>query len=223
MTSPTPQTPQQPKYADRAFRSPMGVVGGVLLLAFGIWLVTDAIAYGAGHAPLLALAWLLLAAPLVIAFTLRPVVYVSDARMLVRNPLRTITIPWARVETVHAKYSTEVVTDDATYQLWSVPVSMRARKRADRHSFRASSPSASGGLFGRRASSDPFAATRPAAPRSEEPVLASSDQAVKDLRELAERNAGNPGADAPVTIRWAYAVIAPAALGAIAVIILLAI
>ncbi len=220
MTSPNPQPPQ---FADRAFRSPMGIVGGVLLLVFGVWLVGDAVAHGSGRAPLFALAWLLLLAPMVIAFTLRPVVFAGSERMRVRNPFRTITIPWARVRGVEAKFSTEVVTDGAKYQLWSVPVSMRARKRADRQMARATMPAGGGGLFGRRGAPDPFATARPARPASDQPVLAPSDQAVRDLRDLAERNAPNPGADAPVAIRWAYEILAPAALGAVALIVLAAV
>ncbi len=228
MTSPTPSpgSSQQPKYADRAYRSPMGILGGSLLLALALWLVIDAGLRGSGRTPLLALSWLLLGAPLVIAFTLRPVVYVSDARMLVRNPFRTITIPWARVESLQARYSTEVVADGTKYQLWSVPVSMRDRKRANRRNDRAASPPppSSGGLFGRgRGSADLFApdrSARPARPQPEASLLASSDQAVQEFRDLAERNADHPSASDPVTVRWAYSVMAPAVVGAVAVVVL---
>ncbi len=222
MTSPTP-SPQTPQFDDRAFRSPMGIAGGVLLLGFGVWLVTDAVAYGAGRAPLFALAWLLLAAPLVTAFTLRPAVFAGEARMRVRNPFRTVTIPWARVESLRSMYSTEVVADGVTYQLWSVPVSMRARKRADRQTVRAASPARGGGLFGRRDYSDPLVpapAGRGRDAADDHPALAPSDQTVLDLRELAERNAGNPGCDAAVTTRWAFEVMVPAVLGAIALLLL---
>lgn len=224
MTSPTPSPsgPQEPQYADRSFRSPMGVLGGVLLLGFGLWLTIDAVLDGTGHTPLMAIALLLLGAPLVVAFTLRPVVYVSDVRMLVRNPFRTITIPWGKIESIEARYSTEVTAEGARYQLWSVPVSMRARKRADRRISRASAP-APAGLLGRRAPlTDPYGGVPPVRPRTEEHSLASFDQAVKDFRELADRNADNPAANAPVTYRWAYEIFAPALLGAIAVGVLAA-
>jgi Bacterial PH domain len=226
MTSPSPSpTPQQPKFADRAFRSPMGIAGGCMTLALGLWLVLDAGLRGSGRTPLMSLAFLLLGAPLVVAFTLRPVVYVGDHRMLVRNPFRTITVPWARVEAVHSRYSTEIVADGTKYQLWAVPVSMRARKRAYRQTARAAAPAAPGGLLGRgrgRDMSDPFGPgrpARPARPESDGPVLAPSDQAVEDLRDMARRNAEHPESQAPVAVRWAYEVIAPAVAGAIAVLV----
>ncbi|MGW7007634.1 PH domain-containing protein [Streptomyces sp. NPDC054933] len=211
MTSPdAPQQPQQ-KYADRSFRSPMGIVGGVLLLVLGGWLAADAIVSGGGRAPWLAVAALLFGVPLVIAFTIRPVVYASDVRMLVRNPFRSITIPWATVETVRSGYSSEVLAGGRKFQLWSVPVSLRARKRAARQVARATAE-------------DPFGrGPRTLRLRPDAPLRAPADQAVDDLRELAERNAGNDGAKGEITIRWAYEIIVPSIVGAIALAVLLAV
>ncbi len=226
MTTPTPSpdAPQRPKYADRAFRSPMGIAGGALLLALAVWLVVDAGLRGSGRTPLMALACLLFGAPLVFAFTVRPVVYVSELRMLVRNPFRTITVPWGQVESIEARFSTELVADGKKYQLWSVPVSMRARKRANRRTIKAAEPvPSSGGLFGRnRASADMFApeqSARSARPQPEGPVLAPFDQAVEDLLAMARRHADDPGAKNPIATRWAYEVITPAVLGALAIVL----
>ena len=218
MTSPTPspEAPRQQTYADRSFRSPMGVLGGALVLAFGVWLVVDAVLYGTGRTPAMAIAGLLLTGPLVAAFTLRPVVYAGAARMLVRNPFRTITIPWSRVDELLSRYSTEVVADGVKYQLWAVPVSIRARKRASRREERAASPDT--GLFGSPASLRPARGAGASGG-----ALASSDQTVSDLREMAEQNAGNPEAQSPVTVRWAYEILAPTAVGAVAVLVLLVI
>ncbi|MGK5549246.1 PH domain-containing protein [Streptomyces sp. URMC 127] len=128
MTSPRPEQ----EFADRRYRSPAGIAGGVLMLALAGWLGGDAVARGEGRTPWLALAGLLCVVPLIIAFTLRPAVFAGASRLLVRNPFRTITLPWAAVDAVRAGYSSEVLAGGSTYQLWSVPVSLRQRKRAAR-------------------------------------------------------------------------------------------
>ncbi|MBY8883972.1 PH domain-containing protein [Streptomyces sp. PTM05] len=204
-------------YADRAFRSPMGVVGGVLLLALGLWLVIDAMLHGSGRTPWLALAVLVLGAPLVYAFTLRPVVYAGEARMLVRNPFRTITIPWAAVEAVRSGYTSEVLAGGRKFQLWSVPVSMRARKRASRQAMRA----AAGVETGSAPSRGP-AFGRGGTTATDGPPRAQSDQVIDQLNDLAERNAPKDAAKGEVAVRWAYEVIAPAVVGAIATVVLAA-
>ncbi|MET7618202.1 PH domain-containing protein [Streptomyces sp. NPDC005408] len=212
MTS--PQQPAEPTYADRVFRSPAGMAGGVLLLALIAWLAGDAIVRGEGRTPWLALAVALLAVPLVIAFTLRPAVFANDDRMRIRNPFRTITIPWAAVADVRAGYSSEVFTQEgAKYQLWAIPVSLRARKKAVRRPLRP----VKGPLARGRAT--PFGGDA----RDDAPRMAASDRAIADLRELTERNAELPGAKGEPQVRWAYEVAAPAAAGAVLLVILLAI
>lgn len=124
-----PGDPSEPAYADRVYRSPLAMVGGALLLGIGLWMGGDALFRGDGRAPWTAAAALLLGVPLVVAFTFRPAVFANDDRMRIRNPFRTVVVPWAAVESLRAVYTTEVVTrGGAKYQLWAVPVSMRQRK-----------------------------------------------------------------------------------------------
>lgn len=102
----------------------------LLILLVG-WIGGDAVAQGKGWVPWLALAALLTVIPLIVAFTLRPAVFADVERIHIRNPFRTIVVPWADVSTVRATYSSEIFTHDgAKYQLWAVPVSLRERKRA---------------------------------------------------------------------------------------------
>lgn len=209
MTSPTP--PAEPTYADRVYRSPGGIAGGALLLVLGLWLAGDAIFRGHGSAPWLALAGLLCAVPLVFAFTIRPAVFAGEDRMRIRNPFRTITLPWAAVADVRAGYSSEVFDQSGTkYQLWSIPVSLRQRKRAARAQARDSA-------------SDPYGRTSSTARSGDEKSLAPADRTIRELRELAERGAGREGAQGGPSVRWAYEVIAPAVAGAVLLIVLLAI
>ncbi|GLF94265.1 PH domain-containing protein [Streptomyces yaizuensis] len=190
------QSPVEPSYADRAFRSPAGLVGGVLLLGLGLWLGVDAIVRGRGDTPWLAIAWLMFLVPLVVAFTLRPVVLANEDRLRIRNPFRTIDVPWSQVDEFRAEYSTELLTDDGKkYALWAVPVSLRQRKKATRQEMKAARTAGTG----------------------VEPVgeikRAQVDQTIRELRLLCENNEGRPGAKGAVAIRWAYEIIAPAVVG----------
>jgi hypothetical protein len=187
---------------ERAYRSPMGIAAGVLVLVIVLGMGIDAIVGGSGRVPWLSAAGMLLAVPVVAAFTLRPAVFADRERISVRNPLRTITAGWAAVESVRAGYSAEMRAGGRTYQLWALPVSIRERRRARR-------------TTGKLALSGD-AHLRAAV--AEAPIRSAADQAVADLAELAAAHPDEP--DAPVTVRWAYEVLGPAAAGVLAFILL---
>ena len=220
MTTPHPE-PQ-----DQTHRSSGGIVGGVLLLAIVGWLGIDALVTGHGRTPWLALAGLILVVPLIVAFTLRPAVYANENRLRIRNPFRIIVLPWGTIAGLRSGFSNEVVTQTGTkFQLWSIPVSLRARKKAARREARAAAeaPGAQSGggrrgAFGgtgtgtgSRSGIAPAGSTR-----------AESDQVMADLRELLESREQAEPAQGEVTVRWAYEVIAPAVAGAVLLAILLA-
>ncbi|MCX5502733.1 PH domain-containing protein [Streptomyces sp. NBC_00053] len=214
MTSPTP--PAEPVYADRTFRSPAGMVGGVLLLLLICWIGGDAALRGEGRVPWLALAGLLTAVPMVVAFTLRPVVLANEHRIRIRNPFRTISMPWTEVSDLRAGYSCELFTEGgAKYQVWAVPVSLRQRKKAARQQ-------------SRRSLDDPYDRTSVHADvRDTKARMATADQTMADLRELAERAktggaAAGESAGSSVSVRWAFEVIAPTVVGALLLVVLLA-
>ncbi|MER6675728.1 PH domain-containing protein [Streptomyces sp. NPDC000983] len=230
MTTPEPSSsaPRSP-YPDRVYRSPMGFVGGVLLIGIVLWLGIDALTQGSGRVPWLALATMILLVPVVAAFTLRPAVYANEERLRVRNPLRTVVLPWERVASLRSGYSNEVVADsEAKYSLWAVPVSLRARKKAARRTARAEAERKGGGRgrggglgFGIGFGQGGFDAD------AEGPVRAETDKAMDELRELweaAQKNGtGSDSAPAEVTVRWAYEVIAPVVAGAVLLLVLLAV
>ncbi|MFI8926334.1 PH domain-containing protein [Streptomyces sp. NPDC053474] len=206
---PTPAEPT-PAYKDRVYRSHAAIAGGVMLLAIGAWLGIDALIRGEGRTPWVALAGLLLAVPLVVAFTVRPAVYASEDRLRVRNPFRTIVLPWGAVSGLRSGYSNEVFTQDGTkYQLWAIPVSLRGRKRAaQRHARQV-------------ASDDPSASlARPGT--GHESTRTPGDQAMDDLREIAERREGAETAQGEPLVRWAYEILAPSLAGAVVLAVLLA-
>ncbi|OEV03721.1 hypothetical protein AN216_10355 [Streptomyces oceani] len=204
-----------PKVADRCYRSPSSVVGGVTLLVVGGWLSFDAVLNGTGRTPAITLATLLCVVPLVVAYTLRPAVFAGRERLRVRNPLRTISVPWPSVESLQAAYTSEVIADGRKYQLWAIPVSLKARKSANRHNERVQSGRSPRGIlgFGRQAGGTESVEKR-----------AATDESMAELRELALRH-GTDGVDAvtpgAVTVRWAYEILGPAVLGGIALAALL--
>src|SRR3954465_10924439 len=96
-------TTAPPESRDRIYRSPMALIGGSLVLVIIGWLGIEAVVSGPrptprlappGRPPWRALAPLLLAVPLVVAFTLRPAVFANHDRLRIRNPFRVIVVPW---------------------------------------------------------------------------------------------------------------------------------
>ncbi|MET8567481.1 PH domain-containing protein [Streptomyces sp. NPDC004783] len=222
--SPPPQ-PSVPESKDRVYRSPAGLAGGVLLLALIAWLGIDAVVGGEGSTPWKALAAMLFLVPLVVAYTVRPAVFANEERLRVRNPFRVVTLPWDRVDSLRSGYSNEVFDEAGTkYQLWAIPVSLRARKKAARREDRrlAGDTRARGGRTGGGRGAG-------AAEVPDGPVRAESDRMMDELRELLESRelrAGAKGektdtAPGEVVVRWAYEVVVPAVAGAVLLGVLL--
>ncbi|WP_405772697.1 PH domain-containing protein [Streptomyces sp. NBC_01538] len=214
MTTPDHPSPAQgptpPESPDRVYRSPSSLVAGVLLLGLAGWLGGDALIVGHGRAPWLALAALLFVVPLVIAFTLRPAVYANEHRLRVRNPFRVVVAPWGAVDGFRSGFSNEVVVESgAKYQLWAIPVSLRARKRANRAQLREVREAGRGG--GRA----------PLIPPG--PTRAQNDQIMDDLSLLWESREKADTSQGEVTVKWSYEIMAPAAAGAVLLAILVAV
>ncbi|MFF2924543.1 PH domain-containing protein [Streptomyces celluloflavus] len=199
-------TPPQQQYAERSYRSPAALAGGGLLILLGLWLGGDALLRGVPQTKIMAAFALILGVPLVAAYTLRPLVRAGEDRLLVRNPFRTITLPWGAVDDLRAGFSAEVFTSGGKYQLWAVPVSLRQRKKANRQAARGANPR---GRFGPQADAGP-------APR------AMADQTMDELREIKERAAHRESAKGEPGVRWAYGIIAPCVVGAVGLIVTIA-
>ncbi|MFB7928858.1 MULTISPECIES: PH domain-containing protein [Streptomyces] len=227
MTSPESQSPE---FKDRVYRSVPAIAGGVMLLAIAAWLGIDALVSGQGRTQWLTLAVMLFVVPLVVAFTLRPAVYAGDDLLRIRNPFRVIVLPWGQVAALKSAYSNEVLTESgAKYQMWAVPVSLRARKKAARREMRATAQArrtmgrdeGRGGALGM--GSGLGQGLGGGGPESQGPARAGTDQIMDELRGLHEERHGAEAAQGEVTVRWAYEVVGPAVAGAVLVAILLAV
>ncbi|MFD3700557.1 PH domain-containing protein [Streptomyces sp. NPDC058646] len=213
MSSQQQQPTGEPVYDDRVYRSSMGVVSGVLLLALLAWLCGDGVLRGSGDTPWISLAAALCLVPLIVAYTIRPAVFANDDRMRVRNPFRIIELPWGAVDAVRSGYSVEALAEGSKYQLWAVPVSLRERKKVNRQQLKGL------GRAGGRGADAPEA--KPAGAPAE-PQRATADRIAEELQALAERGASRPGAQGGVRVRWSFEVIAPAVVGAVLLTVLLA-
>jgi hypothetical protein len=214
-------------YGDRVYRSVTGFAAGVLLIALTVWLCGDAVVRGHDRTPWYGAAVLLLTVPVFLAFTVLPVVRANQDRLYVRNPFRTITVPWSRVESIRAALSVELRADEKTYQVWAIPVSLRQRKKAGRRAMIAqgdrSVVQGSGGQGSRFPIGGPGLRSRAAGvPNSggDELPRATADRSVDELRELASEAQDRPTATGQVTVVWAWWIIAPALLGAVGVAVL---
>ncbi|KUN26206.1 hypothetical protein AQJ23_13545 [Streptomyces antibioticus] len=206
---------------DRIYRSPAAIAGGALLLAITAWLGIDALVQGSGRVPWLALAAMILVIPLVVAFTLRPAVFAGQDRLRVRNPFRVIVLPWSQVAAFRSSYSNEVVAASGTkFQLWAIPVSLRARKKAARRTARAESGGRTRGMGG--LGFPGAGSTAAAADAADGPLRAETDKVMDELRELWEAREKAESAQGEVSVRWAYEVLAPALAGAVLLAILIA-
>ncbi|AVV47364.1 hypothetical protein C6376_08910 [Streptomyces sp. P3] len=222
--SPFPLRAAQPASADRVFRSPAGIATGAVLLVVVLGLGLSAVVSTEGGMPWKALAGMLLVIPLLIALTLRPAIFANDHRLRIRNPFRTVTLPWGAVSGLRAGHSNEVFDQIGTkYQLWAIPVSARGLKRASRERVRLaeSSLNPGGPILDRRGLFDAGPPDRPSA--EAERLRPRSDRTMESLRALHEAGAMTKEGQGQPEVRWAYEILGPAAAGLMLLVVLLAV
>ncbi|MGC0422615.1 PH domain-containing protein [Embleya sp. AB8] len=182
------------------YRSRPAMAVGVLLIAVGAWMVVDTSIRGDGRTKWLAIAMVIFFAILVVALTLRSAVVIGPDRLVIRNPFRTIVVPWGALERVRAEYSIEVRADRKAFHIWAIPVSLRERKRALRQQ-------------GRSAAENPYGQGVHELPR-----LSQADQVVDDLRGMSEQFGKQ--STGPVQIRWSPEILGGLAVSGLASVLL---
>ena len=167
-----------PNEKPTVYRGALALIGGalvVLLCAIGS---IDLIAVS-GTKDLTGAAILALIAVIAWLYGVYPAAFSWSDRLVVRNPFRTIDLPWDVVTDLSARLSFMAHTESKRFTVWAIPVSLRERRRAERHKMRESSQAQraarrglSGDLFG------PTTSRRPVDPIAN---LSFADQAISEM------------------------------------------
>jgi len=218
------------------YRGVASLVGGIIVALFCLAGVLDLL-IESGTQDLLGAAVLLLVAALAAAYGIYPAAFADAERFTVRNPFRTIVLPWSTVTDLSARLSFVAQTEQARYTVWAIPVSMHDRRKAERERLKELSRAnpRSGGRGRQRGLPDMPLPTGGRVDPIER--LAYADQAIRELRdrmeahELKVKNAaavsGSPalsptGSQQAAVARWTWPM--PAAIGvAVLLIVLVAI
>jgi hypothetical protein len=117
------------------YRGPAALIGGALVVLFcGFGSVDLMIESGAED--LIGAAILALIAVLAWLFGVYPAAFSWTDRLVVRNPFRTIALPWETVTELSARLSFIARTETKRYTVWAIPVSLRDRRRSERMRFK---------------------------------------------------------------------------------------
>ena len=226
--APPPGYSRQPTEKPTVYRGPGAVLGGAVVFLFCIGGGLDLL-IEEGTVDMPGAAVMFLVAALAFAYGIYPAVFSGEDALVVRNPLRTITIPWGVVTRLAAQLSFIAFTTTQRYTVWAVPVSIRDRRKAERTRLRDISRQTRQGdrQPPRFATSLSFGASRSRPGMEGIEKLSYADQAVSEMSARREawcdREGIDPEADPTGTeipeISWNPATIAPIAVCAAFVIV----
>jgi len=133
----TPRTTDSSLPAEKptAYRGAAALIGGSLVALFCGFGAIDLIAES-GTQDLVGASILLLVAVLAALYGVYPAAFAWRDRLVVRNPFRTIVLPWEAVTDLSARLSFIAHTENRRFTIWAIPVSLRERRRAERHRLR---------------------------------------------------------------------------------------
>lgn len=153
----------------------------------------------------------------VVALFGRPAVVADAGGVTLRNVARDVTVPWGRLDAVSVRWSLTLATAGRRYAAWAVPASRRRSARSAGAQLKYGGGSGTDRAVTAReaylaAGSRPRGGTWP-------------DRVAGDLAERREAALDGPatgGEPPPVSVRWAWPVIAPFLASAVAVAIVAA-
>jgi hypothetical protein len=215
-------TPVSPAEKPTAYRGAGAMVGGAVVILFCIGGAVDLLAE-VGKADMPGASIMLLVAALAFAYGVYPAAFSGTDSLVVRNPLRTITMSWGIVTKLTAQLSFIAYTTTERYTVWAVPVSLRDRRRAERARLRDVARQTRGTTKGRQRLSGlgGYHDVRVTSSPTPDPIerLSFADQAITEMTARREhwchREGRNPEAEPtttePAAISWNLATLAPIA------------
>ena len=114
------------------YRGPAALIGGAVVVVFCAFGAIDLLVES-GTQDLVAAAILTLVAVLAALYGVYPAAFAWNDRLVVRNPFRTIELPWDAVTDLSARLSFMAHTESRRFTVWAIPVSLRERRRVERH------------------------------------------------------------------------------------------
>lgn len=195
-------------------KSRVGWVLGWLWMVFALYNIVDILRHPWDRASAYAGSILLLVSGIVYVIALRPRLRADPERVLIRNPLRDVEIPWGAVTDVTAVDTVRVDTEHKRYHSWVGHVPNRRRAQFNRSKLRARTAELSADPRG-RGFEQPATNARTATER-----MSQAEFMVERLKNLAERfgpgskDAGHTTASA----RWSWLAVAALAVPALLIV-----
>ena len=227
-------TPASPAEKPTAYRGAGALVGGAVVILFCVGGAVDLLAEE-GKADMPGASIMLVVAALAFAYGVYPAAFSGTDALVVRNPLRTITMSWGIVTKLTAQLSFIAYTTTQRYTIWAVPVSLRDRRRAERARLRELARQTRGANKGRQRLSGlgGYGDARITSSPTPDPIekLSFADQAITEMTARREhwfhREGLNPEAEPTSTeiaaISWNLPTLAPIAASIIFMIVAFAV
>ncbi|MBS2961767.1 PH domain-containing protein [Actinocrinis puniceicyclus] len=164
------------------YRGAAALIGGAAVVLF-CGLGSIDLLVESGTRDLVAAAVLMLVTVLAGLYGVYPVAFSWTDRLVVRNPFRTVVLPWDTVTDLSARLSFVAHTETRQFTVWAIPVSLRERRRAERHRIQELSYAQ---RMAKRGVSADMLQSRPRRPQDPAERLSFADQAIAEMNARRE-------------------------------------
>lgn len=131
----SPSSERSPSTRPTVYRGGSALVFGGIIAALCVASAVDLVVE-VGTADLVGAAALLVVAGIAVVFGPYPAAFSGEDGLRIRNPFRLIDLPWPTVTDVRTGLSFVVFTEQRKYTVYSIPVSLRDMRKADKQRYR---------------------------------------------------------------------------------------